>query len=165
MPDRPILVCTVGLPRSGKSTWARTQGVPVVNRDAVRLALHGERFLAPAEPMVAVLTLLMVKSLFGAGHRVVIVDETNTTRTRRDFWRSDEWATYWHPFNLSFASCLDRAVADGRDDLIPVIERMHKQFEPLGDDEPLLRQAALPRGAWRTLKFPTPDWTAHAEIP
>jgi predicted kinase len=34
------LILTVGLPRSGKTTWAKQQGVPMVNRDAIRLALR-----------------------------------------------------------------------------------------------------------------------------
>ena len=46
------LILTVGLPRSGKSTWALQQGHPVVNRDGIRKALHGEVYLQPAEDMV-----------------------------------------------------------------------------------------------------------------
>ena len=38
--------------RSGKTTWARQQGVPIVNRDAIRLALHGQRFEPRAESVV-----------------------------------------------------------------------------------------------------------------
>src|SRR5690554_6874569 len=32
-----ILICTVGLPRSGKTTWARKQSYPIVNPDSIRL--------------------------------------------------------------------------------------------------------------------------------
>ncbi len=43
------LICTVGLPRSGKSTWCKTQSYPIVNKDSIRLALHGQRYLQDAE--------------------------------------------------------------------------------------------------------------------
>ncbi|KKK82651.1 hypothetical protein LCGC14_2801230, partial [marine sediment metagenome] len=46
------LILTVGLPRSGKSTWARKQGHPIVNPDSIRLALYGEPFIEEAEPMI-----------------------------------------------------------------------------------------------------------------
>ena len=35
------LIVMVGLPRSGKTTWARKQGYPIVNPDSIRLAFHG----------------------------------------------------------------------------------------------------------------------------
>jgi len=38
-----ILILTVGLPRSGKSTWAAKKGFPIVSPDAIRLAMHGMR--------------------------------------------------------------------------------------------------------------------------
>ena len=38
------IIVTVGLPRSGKTTWAREQGYPIVNPDSIRLSLHGKRF-------------------------------------------------------------------------------------------------------------------------
>jgi predicted kinase len=47
-----ILILTVGLPRSGKSSWSRQQTFPVVNPDSIRLALHGLRFAPEAEPFV-----------------------------------------------------------------------------------------------------------------
>ena len=31
------LIMTIGLPRSGKSTWARTQACPIVNQDSIKL--------------------------------------------------------------------------------------------------------------------------------
>jgi predicted kinase len=72
------LIMTVGLPRSGKSTWAIAQGHPVVCPDAIRLALHGQPFIATAEPVVWATAKLMVASLFEAGHGVVILDATNS---------------------------------------------------------------------------------------
>lgn len=130
-----ILICTVGLPRSGKSTWAKSQAYPIVSPDAIRLALHGQAFIAQAEPIVWAHATLMVRAHFQAGHDRVILDATNTTRKRRDEWRSNEWATFFRCFFESVDTCKERARADGREDLCPVIDRMAAQLEPRGDDE------------------------------
>jgi predicted kinase len=128
-----ILICTVGLPRSGKTTWARRQAYPVVNPDAIRLAIHGQAFVSRAEPLVWATAKYMVRALFLAGHDRVILDATNTTRKRRDEWRTDEWATFFKYIGTSHEECYERA-GEGSD-LIPVITRMALNFEPLGDDE------------------------------
>ena len=75
----------------------------------------------------------MVRALFLAGHTSVVVDATNTTRKRRDRWQSDEWVTRFAVFDTRKNVCLHRA---GNDEVIkPVIERMHRQWEPLGEGE------------------------------
>jgi predicted kinase len=128
------LILTVGLPRSGKSTWARRQGVPVVCPDAIRLALHGQRFQALAEPLVWAIARVMVRALFLAGHGRVVVDATHVTRKRRDFWLADggeQWAVLHVPFPADREECVRRARAMGDEEIIPVIERMAAEFEPL----------------------------------
>ena len=129
------LICTVGFPRSGKSTWTKDQNVPIVNPDAIRLAIHGQRYWAPAEKQVWSTVDLMIKSLFGAGHETVILDATNTTRKQRDQWDSTEWETVFHHVDTSQAVCESRALYDMMPDLIDVIRRMADEFEPLEDDE------------------------------
>lgn len=128
-----VLICCVGIPRSGKTTWAKQQAFPVMNPDSIRLALHGQRFAANAEPMVWAIAKVMVRSLFGAGHKTVIVDATNTTKKRRDEWQSWEWGTFFKVFDTSKEECLRRAEGDA--EILPVIERMHAAFEPLTDGE------------------------------
>lgn len=129
------LLLTVGLPRSGKTTWAMEQrGVPVVCPDAIRYALHGQRFQALAEPFVWAIALVMVRALF-AYHDTVIVDATHTTRKRREFWKSDEWDREYVTDFGDFALCMERALAEGDSTILPVIERMHEQWEPIGQDE------------------------------
>ena len=128
-------ICTMGLPRSGKSTWVKEQNFPIVNPDAIRLAIHGQRFWAPAEKQVWAPANLMVRALFGAGHETVILDATNTSRKQRDQWQSDEWTTVFHHVDTPVALCEDRAVYDQMPDLIDVIRRMVDEFEPLEDDE------------------------------
>ena len=133
----PTLICTVGLPRSGKSTWARQQGVPVVNQDSIRLAIHGQRFYAAAEGFVWAVAETMVRSLFLAGHQTVILDATNVSRKRRDRWRSKEWETAFKLIDASPALCRRRAEEMGDTEILPVIDRMAGEWEPLGAGERL----------------------------
>lgn len=134
---RHILIATVGLPRSGKSTWAKQQAYPIVNPDSIRLALHGQRFYGPAEPMVWATAKLMVRSLFLAGHRHVILDATNVERSRRDEWKSKEWGIFFKYIPTPKDVCIERARSENYEELVGVIERMAGQFNPLGSDEEL----------------------------
>lgn len=132
---KPTLILTVGLPRSGKSYWARTQGVPIVNPDSIRLALHGQRFQELAEPFVWAIAKVMARALFLAGHEKVIIDATNTTKARRDFWQSFDWNVSYHVISTSKETCMRRALDEFDSDLIPVIERMAAQYEPVDHEQ------------------------------
>jgi len=136
-PDKKILICTVGLPRSGKTTWARSQGYPIVSPDAIRLAIHGQRFLNRAEPLVWAIAKYMVRALFLAGHDRVILDATSNTRKRRDEWCSHEWTTYFKVFDTPAKVCRARSEAMGDLNIVPQIERMTAEHEPLEIDEML----------------------------
>ena len=127
----------VGLPRSGKSTISRELskrlGAPVVNRDAIRLALHGQRYSPAAEPMVKTFSRYMIEALFLAGHDVVICDETNYSRAARQALKG-EWETRFYPVLTSPEVCKERAVLTGQADLIPVIDAMYARREYLTDE-------------------------------
>lgn len=130
------LILTVGLPRSGKTTWAQAQYCPIVNPDAIRMALHGQRFQALAEPFVWATALIMVRALFRAGHDTVVVDATHTTKKRRDFWKSEnDWEVWFQSINTSADVCLQRAEKEKDTEIIPIIEKMAAQFEPLDSEE------------------------------
>lgn len=132
-----ILILTVGLPRSGKTTWANTTDYPIVNPDSIRLALHGQRFSANAEPMVWVIAEIMVEALFKAGHTTVIVDATNNTAKRRNFWRdkfTDRAKVVSKVFPSSAEGCIERARLMNDEEIIPVIKRMDAQSDWRGDD-------------------------------
>ena len=143
-----VLICTVGLPRSGKSTWARQQimraGMAIVNPDAIRLAIHGKKFEAKAEGYVWATATTMVRALFLAGHDTVILDATNTTRARRKAWiKPEEWKTFFCEITTDKDTCIQRCPLG--DELIPVIEKMAAEYEPLSAlDEP--RWTGLTRG-------------------
>lgn len=133
-----VLVATVGLPRSGKSTWARASGYPIVCPDAIRFALHGQRFQSEAEPMVWVLAQYMVRSLFFAGHDVVVFDATNTTVARREElekWGRDRYRVRFYAISTSEQECLRRARSEGDDEIMPIIMSMAQKYEPLQGDE------------------------------
>lgn len=121
----------VGLPRSGKTTKARLMGHPIVNPDSIRLALHGHRFLESAEPFVWSIAYLMVDALFRAGHHTVVVDATNVTQKRRD-----EWLTRFPDANIEFEIintspmiCIERALNDDDYNIIPIIQKMTKEWD------------------------------------
>lgn len=134
------LICMVGLPRSGKSTWAKQQPWPIVNPDSIRLAMHGQAFAPQAERLVWAAAHLMVGALFLAGHEKVILDATNITRKLRAEWFSRKFRTTFKWISTHREVCIIRA----RDTNFPVdvIERMHFQWEPLGPDEPLFEESA-----------------------
>lgn len=124
------LILTVGLPRSGKSTWAKSTGHPIVNRDSIRLALHGQPYIAEAEDMVSAIEMYMVKALLLAGHEIVIVDATHLKDAQRERWLRGDWKVMFEYFVVPKGECIDRAIIDGREDLIPVIKRMAEESYP-----------------------------------
>lgn len=136
---RPLLIAMMGLPRSGKSTivatLAKETGAPIVRRDAIRLALHGNRFLSEAETMVKAMSIYMIKALFLAGHDIVICDETNYSKAARNALKSPEWDIQFYPVMTPPDVCYERAKATHQPDLIPIIRSMWERFEPLEPDE------------------------------
>jgi predicted kinase len=137
------LILMVGLPRSGKSTKALLYGYPIVCPDAVRLALHGKTFLKEAEFMVWPMAVLMVKALFAAGHEHVVLDATNHTLKRRQFWYdAGDWQIGYCHITATKEECIARARAEQESadppnhfDLVPVIERMADAWEDVTTDE------------------------------
>jgi len=124
-----ILILTMGLPRSGKSTWALSTGYPIVNRDAIRIALHGQAFILQAEAMVTAIEEYMVRSLFQAGHKTVIVDATHLKEKYRKRWEYGPWEIRIEKFDTSVEECIQRAKDSNREDLIPIIEKMAGDIE------------------------------------
>ena len=100
-----------------------------MNPDAIRLALHGRAFIASAEGIVWEMARIFVRSLFLAGHSAVILDATNISDPRRVIWkprsgRREFWRIKYRVFETKELECIDRAMADGREDLVAVIQRM-----------------------------------------
>lgn len=89
------IVVLVGLPGSGKSTFARQQvrpGVRVVNRDTIRVHLFGTGYAQsvpdPArEALVTQHEVQQVEAALGDA-KDVVVDDTNLTAAARRVWES-----------------------------------------------------------------------------
>jgi len=141
--DDNILIVMVGLPRSGKTTWAKLNmgGCPIVCPDSIRLALHGERFIRLAEPFVWAIAKAMVRALFLAGHDRVIVDGCHVKRKYRDEWLDKGnapgggWRTIFQVNRTPKETCIERARELGDSEIIPIIEKMADEWEPILTDE------------------------------
>jgi len=127
----------VGLPRSGKSTYARALqevGYVRIEPDAFRMALHGHAFHSPAEGIVWATAELAVRALLIAGHAVVI-DATNTTRHRRSGWlriaRDLGVPVEAFVVDTPLAECLERNLSCRHRVPVEVMERMDRRFEPV----------------------------------
>lgn len=127
------IILTVGLPRSGKSTWAKKQGFPIVNPDSIRLALHGKRFEPLAEDFVWATAYVMARSLILAGHDTIIVDATNNTKKRRETWinKFNDCEIKFKLIDTSKEICIRRAMQENDVVIIPIIEKMANEFEPI----------------------------------
>ena len=135
-----ILIVLVGLPYSGKTTWANAVGCPIVCPDAVRQA-YGVRFEKRLEHQVWATAFTMVSALFNAGHNFVILDACNTSVRRRSKWlRQDngsfhDWRVVFKVIGTDYDTCINRAILAGDDKILRVITRMAQNFEPLNEDE------------------------------
>lgn len=130
-----VLICTFGLPRSGKSTWARKTGLPIVCPDGIRLALTGKRWWEPIEHEVWATARTMVRALFYGGNKTIILDATNLTRKARDRFIPSpdcDWIRRFVVFNTSAEVCKERA-ARIYPELCEVIERFSKAREPIDE--------------------------------
>ena len=127
------LIMMIGLPRSGKSTeamrYSDNMNAPIVNPDSIRLAVHGQRFWRPGEPMVWTIAKIMIKSLFEAGHEAVILDSTNLSAKGRKEWESFADNTTYIYVNTDVETCKARARKHGQGDLLPVIDRFAGELE------------------------------------
>ena len=131
-----LLICTMGISRSGKSTWARKQLWPIVEPDSIRLAMHGQTFYGPMEPWIWAVAFTMVESLFLSGHEIVIFDSCAMTKKARNALRDHhKWNCKFKFFNTDLDVCIKRAKEQINPDLSDVVLRMFKNFEPLGLEE------------------------------
>jgi len=136
---QPMLIAMMGLPRSGKSTIATKLGLelgaPIVCKDTIRLAMHGQRYVAAAEDYVRAVAKTMIKALFLRGHAVVIADETHYSKAAREAIKDPMWAVRWFPVQTPADVCSQRALETGQPDLVEVINEMSMRYEPLEDSD------------------------------
>ena len=135
--ERINVILTIGLPRSGKSTWAKNHTFPIVNRDSIRLALYNQPYIQEMEEFVSYFETKMADSLIIAGNKTIIIDATHMKQKYIDKWKNQDHVKlilkyfYVHP-----DTCKQRAIDSDTEYLIPVIDRMFNET----DIEPFKRQ-------------------------
>ena len=129
----------VGLPYSGKTTLARQMGFPIVSPDAIRVALHGQRYVGAAEPFVWAIAYAMAEALFLAGHKDVVIDATNCTEPRRSEWKRRYPNVLMTLVLADPETCRQRAKAAGDIEILPVIDRMAAEWDVDVPWKPLAR--------------------------
>jgi predicted kinase len=154
MKDQNFLIMTIGLPYSGKTKWVNSQpgSWPIVCPDQIRYALHGERFIPQAEGFVWATAKIMVRSLFLAGHKTIVLDATSITAGRRDEWIDPLWMRKFIVMDVSVEACVSRAMANDDKEIVPIIERMEGYIDFDGvlygqvGDEPMVLHIDSPPG-------------------
>lgn len=154
----PILEVLMGLPYSGKTTYAMTAAgpqCPVVSPDAIRLAMTGERYNVMAEPVVWATAKTMVRALFIQGHRRVILDATNNTPERRGDWKAPwvldpmsgvkypMWLRLFTRIPISEEECIRRAKMNNDEEILPTIVRMARSHSPVTREELIFLEYSL----------------------
>ena len=125
-----MIIGIIGLPRSGKSTLAAEfakRGFAVVSKDAIRLALHGQRYLAKAEVFVKDISRIQIESLLSYDCNIVI-DETNLTPEKRDLLVKTYGDIIWVNMTTPPEVCKKRAEETNQSDLLPIIDSMDKDL-------------------------------------
>lgn len=135
-----MLKFTIGLPRSGKSTfcrkWQQECLYPpriVVSGDSFRYAVYGKEFNRKHEGMVFATMDIAICALLLTGYDVII-DETATTNETIKRYLAIDINAVPVPFNVSAEICRKRAMADNKSYLIPVIDDMAERCERLIQD-------------------------------
>lgn len=135
---RLAIMC--GLPRSGKTTYARglqRAGWVRVCPDEIRRALHGRGHHPPAEPIVWANAQLAVRALLLGGHAVV-VDATHTTSKHREPWLviARDLGVPLEAFVVEtpVEVCHERNRAAGEPVPPEVIDRMAERWEPVTEE-------------------------------
>lgn len=124
------LICTVGLPFSGKATWAKAQGLPVID-----LEINEKLMKTKSQKNTSALefTRQMIQSLFESGNSVVILLAENLTERDREFWQDDtRWHTQYREFKITELEAIRVAQANGASKArLDQIKTKAKAYEPL----------------------------------
>lgn len=129
----------VGLPGSGKSTYAATLGVPVLSSDAIRLLLaDDERDQTIHSRVFATLRYLLLQRL-EIGRPVTYIDATHLTRAERkpyvDIARERNAEIEAVFFNTPLDVCLERNRNRSRQVPEDVMVKMSAKLQPPTSDE------------------------------
>lgn len=133
---RGKLYFTMGLPKSGKSTycneWVLNQSPAnnprvVISGDDFRAAITGREFQAESENLVFATMDTAIRALLNRGFDVIVDETSSTPETLRRYFRIDRLAIAVI-FDTSEDVCILRAINDRQEYLIPHIKRIARQM-------------------------------------
>lgn len=130
-----MLIFTIGLPRSGKSTWATewAKECPmrtIVSSDSIRKSLTGRRYEPLAETMVFATKHIMIRSLLDRGFDVC-VDGTHSSEISLTRLFEIDINAQHVIIDTPLSVCIQRANECGQSDLIKSIYRIHRNLYDL----------------------------------
>jgi predicted kinase len=98
------VIVLIGLPGSGKSTWARHQGHTILSSDEMRLTLSGDETNQAIHGKVFGAIRHLLKARLEIGGQTTIIDATNIRRRDRKPWlklaltfNAETEAVFFHP--------------------------------------------------------------------
>jgi predicted kinase len=135
-----ILMC--GLPRSGKTTWAKDNRKSwvddsrpdkfIISADALRQIVYNQRYWQDGETLMWSIHDIILKVALFQGIDIII-DECNISKKRRSplikIAKNYGYEVYCVYLTTSWVDCIDRANKDNDLEIIPIIERMSNNFE------------------------------------
>jgi predicted kinase len=116
----------VGVPGSGKSTWAATTGLPVLSSDDVRHELVGKNFRLSAVPPAIVFHILdeRAEKMLARGEDFVFDASNVTTVFRRE--RLTRWKKKFRPAVLAVVCIIPKSV---------ILERNKKRTDKILEEK------------------------------
>ena len=127
------LTVTVGLPGSGKSTWAQAQpGAVIIERDIIRHELTGDARNHSAEGRVTGIARARVHGALAEGKYVIVSDTNLAAKTRRQ-WKTlaeslDAVYDELYFVDVALEVCIERDARREHPVGADVIRSMHQRY-------------------------------------